>query len=463
MKNIISVGFQIPGYSDNYISFRSNKSLLDADIVIFSPDISIYKTDTWNSTYQGKRSLSENASFDLITDSKHWKNEILYLLNEGKNVFIIFSDYEEVFIYTGQKTFSGTGRNQKTTNMVTLTNNYTFLPVLLPAIIPKSGNEIKYLGHPIFATFWNEFKEYLSFGSYLDGDISEPLFSTKNANKPVGGIFKVKKGNLILLPNIVYDQDEFTTYKGDKSYWNKKGLVFGNRLVALIVDIDKSLCSINEITPPPDWVNSEEYKLQIEDKIEKEINEIHNQIECLTNSKSQLYIDLQNEKLIKGLVYEKGKPLENAIILALKYLGYQAENYDDGIDEFDQIIISPEGNRFIGEAEGKDKSAINIDKFRQLEGNIQQDFSKDNVSQPAIGILFGNGFRLTPPENREIQFTEKCLKNAERLNVILVQTMDLFKIIRYIKSNDNEKFKQECRNAIISSRGKVVKFPTIPQ
>lgn len=38
MKKIISVGFDIPGYSENYYSYTSSQSLLDADIIIFEPD-----------------------------------------------------------------------------------------------------------------------------------------------------------------------------------------------------------------------------------------------------------------------------------------------------------------------------------------------------------------------------------------------------------------------------------------
>ncbi|MCD4724968.1 MAG: hypothetical protein K8R63_08995 [Bacteroidales bacterium] len=71
------------------------------------------------------------------------------------------------------------------------------------------------------------------------------------------------------------------------------------------------------------------------------------------------------------MLYETGKPLEQAVIKALKLLGYQAENFDDGILELDQIIISPENIRYIGECEGKDKKDIDVGKFRQLQDSLQ--------------------------------------------------------------------------------------------
>ena len=39
VKKIISVGFEIPGNVAEYVSLRSNRSLLDADIVVFQPSI----------------------------------------------------------------------------------------------------------------------------------------------------------------------------------------------------------------------------------------------------------------------------------------------------------------------------------------------------------------------------------------------------------------------------------------
>ena len=50
--------------------------------------------------------------------------------------------------------------------------------------------------------------------------------------------------------------------------------------------------------------------------------------------------------------------------------------------------------RCIGEAEGRDNRAIGIDKMRQLEVNVLEDLSRDEVSEPAKGVLFGNAYRL---------------------------------------------------------------------
>ncbi len=92
-------------------------------------------------------------------------------------------------------------------------------------------------------------------------------------------------------------------------------------------------------------------------------------------------------------MFEKGKLLENVIIEALRLLGFKAVPYKDSTSEFDVVFESDQG-RLIGEAEGKDTKAVNIDKLRQLAMNVHEDLQREDVSSPAKPVLFGNGFRL---------------------------------------------------------------------
>ncbi len=117
----------------------------------------------------------------------------------------------------------------------------------------------------------------------------------------------------------------------------------------------------------------------------------------------------------------------------------------------------------IGESEGKDTSAIDITKFRQLESNIGEDFERDEIEERAKGLLFGNGFRLTLPSERAPQFTQKSLANAKRLGSALVQTMDLYFVVIYLLDHpEDEAFKLACRTAIEETEGAIVKFPSLP-
>lgn len=459
-KKIITVGFEIPGHSELFNYYTSEQSLLDADLIVFEPTF-YYEH---GSSYQGKTCYTDDSSFRLKEDTNHWRNELITALENGKTVFVFFKKFEEFFVQTGQKQYSGTGRNQRTTNFVAGSHNYNFFPISIPKIIAKSGNEIIYEGNPIFATFWTEFGKYLKYESYFDERTEHSIFLTKTGEKTVGSLYKVGKGNLVLLPPLKYSEEDFIQKnKNGINSWNQNGVKFGSRLVKSLVDIDKVLRSQGDKTPPPDWSQLSEYEIPQIKKIQKEITNIDNKIDSLKSKKSHMLEKISNEESLKNLLYEKGTALEKSIIEGLQLLGYRAENYNDGESEFDQIIISPEGVRFVGEAEGKDNSAINIDKFRQLESNIQEDFQKNEVSEPAIGILFGNAFRLTDPNKRSDYFTEKCLKNAKRLNSILIKTPDLFRVANYVKASKNATFARKCRESILSSLGTIVIFPEIPK
>jgi len=457
----MSIGFEIPGFSELYFSYTSEQSLLDADIILFEPSFGYHLS--YDDNYNGKTCYSSDSSFKIRDATIHWKTELVTALEHGKTVFVSFGQYEEFYLHTGQRQYSGTGRNARTTNIVDLANNYQFFPVPLGKIIGKSGKEIRFVGGPVYSSFWAEFGKYMSFRSYLDSKVDNPLFLTKTGDKVIGAQFKYKKGTIVLLPKVDYSYNEFITHEGDEPVWTEKAKQFGNRLIQVLVDIDKSLKSINERTPPPQWMADSEYEVASSVKIKSDIDSISKKINDLESQKSLLLADLGEAESLQALLYEKGKPLEAAIIKALKILGYSAENYVNGDLEIDQVIISPENERFVGEAEGKDTSQISIEKFRQLESNIQEDLQRDEVSEPAIGILFGNAFRLTDVKERGDFFTEKCLKNAQRLGSILVKTPDLFRVANYLESHKDKKFAKACRNAVSKAKGRVVIFPEIKE
>ena len=465
-KEIVSIGFCIPANEDLCRDYQSKESLLDADIVLFEPEIGYYESDSREPKYQGKTLYSENASFRLTEDTNHWRKELSIALEYGKTVFVFFAKYDHFFIHTGDKQYSGTGRSARITKTVVSYDNYEFFPAKLPPIIPKKGKVIKPISNPIFSSFWNDFQKYLSYESYIDGEIPEPLFVTKTAHKPVGGLFRIGRGALVLLPPLRYDEYEegFSEYdeKEDEESWTEKGIQFGKRLIEMMVEIDKSLRNEVESTPPPEWVSKEHYALSEEKKLKAQIESNSKRIDALVLEKNKLLVELEKESLPRRLLFEKGKPLERAIIDALDILGFKAENYDDGHLEIDEVIVSPEGDRFVGEAEGKDNSAINIDKFRQLSSNIQEDLQRNGVEKPAIGILFGNAYRLKEPDKRSEQFTKKCITSNKTFNHILVRTIDLFDVVKYIKNSNDKTFAKKCRNTIKKSQGKIVTFPKIP-
>jgi hypothetical protein len=108
-KHVMTVGFEIPGDVAEPVSFRSGRSLLDADLVIFAPSLDGYE-NAYPGTYQGKRRIADDDSATLIEDTAHWKNELRALLENGMTVFVMLVDVPDVFVFSGQVQVSGTGR-----------------------------------------------------------------------------------------------------------------------------------------------------------------------------------------------------------------------------------------------------------------------------------------------------------------------------------------------------------------
>jgi hypothetical protein len=458
-KQIFTIGYTIPTFDKNYIDFYEETSLMDADILLISPDSLWPKGDWVNFTASDGGCYNVAASKTYKQKVSFLKKEIEDYLNAGKNVFIFLTKKEE---YQLASSVSSEKKGQNTFH-TEMYNNYNFLPINIGTLTSASGKYIEFSGKTVFSDFYEKFKKDLEYQLYIENSNgAEIIFTGKDKSKILGAIHKVKNGHLILLPFIKYDQQKFTKYnkKEDESYWTTEAVSFGNALIKTFVEIDKALRKGGDRTPPPDWTSKEDFQLKQEQVLQKEIEKKSKEIDDLILQKSESLIKLDHEIKLRDLLFEKGKTLENAINLALEILGYKSENYNDGNLEIDHVITSPEGDRFVGEAEGKDTSAISIDKFRQLSVNLQEDLQREEVENPAVGILFGNGFRLTIPSERSEQFTTKCVNTAKSSNCVLMRTTDLFRIAKYIKESNNEAFAKSCRDIIKNSLGKIVEFPT---
>jgi hypothetical protein len=459
-KRISLVEFRIPGYDQDSHEFRSSQSLLDADIVVFRPDISSYLS--YVESYRGFPSLSEDSSFRLKNASNHWRKDLLTFVNEGKTAFILLSEYQQVYAKTGEKTYSGTGRNTRTTNIVALFDNFQCLPLDLPSVVAKTGTTILFKGNATFSSLWKAFEDFFEYECYFEKPIGEVLFTTKTGSKTVGALIRSDAGGaIVLLPNIIYDEEAFTTKnKKGEDLWTKDALAFGNRLIQHLVDIDNALRSEVQKSPPPDWTSADEFKLRVEVDLTHRIEQLNAEIDGLRGKKERLESELSDVGILRALVFEKGKPLEAAVIRALRILGFTAESYEDDGLQLDQVIVSPEGDRYIGESEGRDGAAINIEKFRQLATNIQEDLERDDVLSAAKGILFGNAFRLLPLQQRPEYFTAKCTNNAVRSGTVLIPTPELFRVAKAVSETGDMEFARRCRQAISSNTGGLIKFPS---
>lgn len=437
-KTIFTVGLELPCEDDSfkYVSISSNNSLTDADIILFKPNM-IY---TLSSKIEDIR-----INGNIV---ERWQNELNMALKNGKNIIFFLNSYN-------------TYPYKLIHNVAHYIGNYEILPINFKKIENVKGERISLTNHSAFLKkYWNLVEKYCTYEAYIEIDNALPLMQTKSGEKTLGYLYKKEnEGSIILLPNINLPKDFKYNIRDGIS---EEGVRFGKALLKEIVNIDKYLKSNTDETPPPEWVLKDDYKLKNEIKLSEDIKNKKAQIEALKEQIIANESQLEKETLPKKLLYEQGKPLENAIMDALHTIGFEAQNYDDGISEYD-FVFSSEDERFIGEAEGKDSKPINMAKFRQLETNINEDFERDEIEKHAKGVLFGNSCRFLEPKDRKEFFTDKALISAKRTGIALVNTQDLFDIVKYLKSNNDKEYTKQVRDCFKNTSGEIVKFPPIPE
>ena len=459
-KNIISVGMKLPVTGIKKVNLRSKTSLLDYDIAIIDPSISEFYDN--HKDYNGKPCLNDTNSFHLKENLEHWRKEILEAVMAGKNIFLYLNREETVFIATGKKRHSGIGRNRQTTRFVEPISNYYIVPAditvrnangSLMNIIEKNGE---------LALYWNDLGDASKFRVLLDGDIKNPIIKTKTGNKIAGVRLRSRdsEGNLFLMPYIDFDDPKYEFEAENEMFWTEEACTLAQKIINHLHSISKAVKIADDFTTTPDWVFQNKYILPKEQKTRDKLIVIEGELERLQKQKEQYQQNIISESVLKKLMYEKGKPLEAVVRLALELIGFTASHYEDSVSEFDVIFESEQG-RFLGEIEGKDRKAINIDKLRQLRMNIEEDCDREDVSEPAKGILIGNAYRLTDPNERNDFFTERCVTAAQRREIALIRTDHLFEVAKYLSDKSDKRYADACRKAILNAAGQV-EFPNLP-
>jgi hypothetical protein len=416
---------------------------------------------------------------------EHWRREIKQAVDNGKTVVAFLCSMTEVYVDTGRREYSGTGRNQKTTTIVDQYSNYQAIPISIVFVTANGTNmKLTTAGAELLGPYWAEFGPLSEYKVLLPSDTKGTYITTRSGDMPVGAIFRSKSslGALVLLPEIDFFRDDFfenetssdepadndgseddsgeDTTEEDATSWTLVANAFAAKMIGSIIAVDKALHSSAEVTPEPVWATEARHVLPKEAELRALLLEAERQVEDAQRHKESIAEQLRLAGQLRALLFEKGKPLETAIIEALVILGFQAANYKHGDSEFDVVFESSEG-RLVGEAEGKDSKAINIEKLRQLAMNIHEDLLRPDVEHPAKPVLFGNGNRLTAPDQRGSQFTQKCIAAANGSNVALVATSELYDAVQYLLREGDIDFARTCRAAILNGSG-VVRLPKPP-
>ena len=445
-KNIFFIAKSLPinlkSYShEHQITQLDNRnphsSLMDADILIIDPYVFLFKDKS------GGYGINSSFQEGIV-------NQIEEYLKKCKNIFILFKK-----------------NHPRLYNFIRL--QLPFDPYLINNFHGEKINDCKDL---IFKEFFDKFSDSLSYDAYIKNENlknCKTIFTGNHQENILGFRFERGGGNIIFLPLINVSSLTQLVIDKEGSDLEQAFKKVSSSFYKEIVEIDKKLSLQKKKSSPPLWIDDNKYLLKREKEISEKVNENKKEIIVIRDKIDELEKEKNDLIIIKDLLFETGPNLEIAVNKALKIIGYEvvAENHiDDKNFEYDQILKSPEGIYYVGECEGKETKAINFEKSSKLaskKNRFIEEMTKKDDQIDCYGILFGNPFREISPENRTNDFfTSHCLVNAKSSNIILVKTLDLFYIAKYLCENNDEQFKKECRDKIFNSLGKVVEFPNIP-
>ena len=458
-RKVLAVGLNLPSVEGfDVVTMVSQKSWLDADVIVVEPNLSDFHI---YGEYEGVPNISEASSATFRQLRQRWLPQVNAALASGKLVVFFLPHKVDRFYYTGTTQERGTPGRPRPTKIVGACSNYDFIPFKLKGLTIARGSEMVLdSGAEVVSAYWAAFGKFSSYSCYFQQGELIPLIKTRSGDHLVGALAKAE-GLVLLLPEISLahlDEDDEEGEDVDGDPWPKSYIKFSYQLRDVLLEISRRLTGAAESTPQPDWADAPEFRLNVEAELESEIIKIESEITELVLRRDDLKDNLKNVGSLRTLLYETGTPLEIAVREALVTLGFEADHFKGGDSEFDALFTGPEG-RFLGEVEGKENKAINVDKFSQLQRNLGEDLRRDEVEEMAIGVLFGNAFRLRPIEERDDFFTQKVKSAAKASNVALVRTSDLFKVARALKNNSDPSFAQACREAIRDGVGAVVIFP----
>lgn len=427
------------GYHEN--RFCSTISLLDYDAVVIDVGYLIDSNySTAASSYQNKVLLSDYASSQIVDDFCTVREQLVELLKQGRNLFILMGRNENCYIYTGEKQFSGTGKNARQTNIVREFDAYAFLPIKIKAT-HVYGTEITTCCKSPYQDFMKKTADYSQYASYFSvKENYTALAKISGTEKVVAAVIPYEKGRIICLPHPYYEDDYVKP-----EYWH----VCGKEYLDALFELNDHLCTDDDEICFPTWateiciLNEQDEldkKSEIEGKIAKLQTELQGQIALIEK--------LQKYKL---LITSSGSRLEEIVKQVLTELGFTLLDAEKGRSD----IIAQYGDvSIVAEIKGVLKSAAEK-HAAQLEKWVSQYIEENEVSPKALLIV--NGFCDTPVNDRtEAVFPHQMLKYCEARGHALITTTQL--LCLYIETRRNPDCKEERIGELLACAGKYQRY-----
>lgn len=419
-----------------YIKFSDSNTILECDMIIIELEwlFDEYKT---SGNYNGILELTTYESSRIAIDMEKRKSEILEFLNSGKPVVILNGNDEYRYRYTGEKQYSGTGRNTRITNIVKAIHPSEILPIKIKSM-KLEGTKVS-LNNKKINDFYKKYADNFKFLTvYENIDKNNILFNVKDTEKAVSFIEKVNKGAILFMPSLNFEK--LTKEKGqklEKQYFDD------------IYSLFQHFNQKEEINLPE---YSKKYLLPNEENMIKDIEKDKIKLNELQKNIEEKELILKETQENKIIFTGTGTLLEKKVVDELEQIGFKIVKYDENsIDE--DIVISYNDKIAIVEVKGVDGSSTEKHTSQTVKWKSMYHIEHDILPK---GFLIVNAFKNKELEKRQDYFPTQMLKYATQQEICLLTTIQIFNIKCYLKINPDKK--DEILNELYDTNGIYTRF-----
>lgn len=403
---IASIGREFPVKGVESFEYNSENTLLDFDLVLWDPSKLLY----WyphSEDYRGYPCLNSHGSVLIFDDRSRRMSEMTDLGKLGRALVIFIPAPKKFYIDTGQRTYSGSGRNQRTIIQVTEESLNSFIPISGDFnTLEASGTKIDFHGNDLLKNFWSANKGKLHFNAYFTHPIGSPFLFIQGTDKIVGSLIRSERGIILLLPHLM-EEEEFSR----KTDYNTAAKVFIESIVDLISALQKESGDFTL----PEWTL--DYYLPGEKLARDELQTLQDDLEKLHKNIDNKRRELARLERYRLLISAKGTALQNQVLEILREIGIEAREGRIGRDD---IFLSFEGMNGVAEVKGTNKSAAE-EHASQLEKWVSEYMTEYQIKTK--GFLIVNAFCDIPLISRTGEsFPNQMLKYSISREHCLITT-----------------------------------------
>lgn len=424
-------------------TFESTTSLYDYDLVFWDPAGTLQVLGDLSGNYRGLKSLSDGQSASLLHSMTRRQKEFVELLKLGRTLVVIAHGPVELYVDTGSRETSGTGRNQKVTRNIEQIDLQMALPPPQRFKAALGGGVEIELADTVGHNLWDVTRSSWLYRCVIDEHPGNPLMRVSGTSKVVSFYdFPANGGLYIALPDPYvddFDPEDLGEEEGDGGDHSdddrERVDTIGDHIVRWIESL-----SPDPLLKAPSWNADRLLPTEVGRSTEMQLAE--SRLSAALKDIEELKQAQTKDERWKVLLWSDGDTLRRQAAAAFEELGFEVDGNDRGRSD---LRLRLNDRDFVVEVKGATKSAAER-HAAQLEKWVSEELA-ENVR--AKGILVVNGWRLKDPFLRGPVFPNQMLPYSKARGHCLLTSIQLFAMVQEIHAGaDPMQLARELLNTV---------------